>query len=311
MQRVGRTDLFYRTYRLEPGGRWEYRFQVDFERWVTDPANARTVPAVDGDGQYSELVTAGYRTATHLVEPTGPRGRLDEFTLTSGILGYDKPIKVWLPPGYDEGTTTYPLLVVNDGSAWLDKGLLTHALDNLVGQRMRPVVVAFVQAYDQWWLEAGGTRNADYARMLVEELLPALGERYRLTREPASRAVMGSAFYGFSSAWVALRHPEAFGQAAAQSVYLGLGHGGELADLIRARTAPGTRFYLDWNRYDMRDIDRDWDFAADGRTLAGLLKENGYTVEGGEALDSAGWGSWRNRTDRLLTTLFPLEGTSP
>ena len=29
-------------------------------------------------------------------------------------------------------------------------------------------------------------------------------------------------------------------------------------------------------------------------------------VTGGEVHDSGGWSSWRNRTDRVLETLFPL-----
>jgi hypothetical protein len=41
--------------------------------------------------------------------------------------------------------------------------------------------------------------------------------------------------------------------------------------------------------------------------LAEMLRTNGYVVAGGEILDSFGWGGWRNRTDRLLEALFPLE----
>ena len=32
-----------------------------------------------------------------------------------------------------------------------------------------------------------------------------------------------------------------------------------------------------------------------------------YRLAGGEMLDSYGWSGWRNRTDRMLLALFPLE----
>ena len=38
-----------------------------------------------------------------------------------------------------------------------------------------------------------------------------------------------------------------------------------------------------------------------------LLTDRGYTVAGGEVPDGTGWSSWKNRTDRVLQSLFPLE----
>lgn len=307
MQRIEGTDLFHRSYRLEPGVRWEYRFQVDFDSWKTDPNNPRTVPSAEGEHELSELVTSGYTLANHTAEPAGTHGRLDEFSLKSEVLGYEKKIQVWLPPGYDDAERSYPLLVVNDGRAWLEKGLMANSLDNLVGKSVEPLVVAFVEPHGQWWLEAGGSRTDDYVRMQVEELMPALAERYRLDAAPTSRAVMGNLFYGVSTVYAALKHPDVFGKAALQSVFTGLGAGDAVREMIGGEGVESVTFYLDWNRYDVRNVDRDYDVAADSKELAGLLRDGGYTVHGGEVLDSYGWGGWRNRTDRLLTALFPIK----
>jgi enterochelin esterase-like enzyme len=308
MARVEGTDLFYRTYRLEPGARWEYRFQVDFEEWKTDPSNSRTVPSIDTADQLSELVTPGYMLSEHLAEPKGVRGRVDEFTLSSEALGYDKKIKVWVPPGYDESDATYPLLIVNDGDAWLDKGLMVTTLDNVVGKTVAPMVVAFVEPYGQWWLEAGGSTTEQYVTMQIDELIPQLEQRYRLTDSAESRAVMGNLVYAFRTTYAAVKHPEIFGKVGVQSVYTGLGHGDDLVALIEERSgAKSLQVYLDWNRFDLRNIDRDYDIAEDSKALADLLSQSGYTMEGGEILDSGGWGGWRNRTDKLLIALFPMQ----
>ena len=37
------------------------------------------------------------------------------------------------------------------------------------------------------------------------------------------------------------------------------------------------------------------------------LEAGGHDVKAAEVLDSAGWGGWRNRTDRVLATLFPVD----
>jgi len=306
MRRVEGTDLYYRTYELEPGVRWEYAFQTDYETWGPDPHNPRSVPAIEGDQKLSEVATGGQAPPKFLESPTGARGRIDTFALKSQALGADKEVKVWVPPDYDTSKQSYPLLVVNDGTAWLDKGLLATALDNLVGTRVAPVVVAFVPAAGQWWFEAGGSRTDDYARMLAEELVPELEKRYRLIAKPQARAVLGNRFYGFSTAYAAVEHPQVFGKAAIQSVYLGLGHVDDLAIKVGKRTESSPRFYLDWNRFDERNIDRGWDFAQDSRQFADMLRQGGYSFDGGEVVDSYGWGGWRGRIDRVLATLFPL-----
>ncbi len=306
MRHVDGTDLHYRSYQLEPGVRWEYTFQLDYETWATDPRNPRTVPAVEGDDKFSEVATGGQPPPKFLEEPKGPRGRIDTFKIKSEALGAEKEIKVWVPPGYDGTDRSYPLLLVNDGTAWLDRGLLATALDNLVGTRVAPVIVAFVPASRQWWFEAGGSRTDDYARMLATELVPDLEKRYRLVAKPEARAVLGTGFYGFSTAYTTLDHPDVFGKAAIQSVYMGLGHADDLTAKIQAHAGASSRIYLDWNRYDQRNIDRGWNFARDSSDLSQLLRTSGYKVDGGEVVDSYGWGGWRGRIDRVLVALFPM-----
>jgi enterochelin esterase-like enzyme/outer membrane protein assembly factor BamB len=305
MHKVEGTDLFWRSFRLEPKARWEYAFQLDFDKWVPDSRNARTVPPTEGEDRLSEFVAPGYALPNYLAEPSGTRGKLDAFTLKSAALGYDKEVKVWLPPGYAEGDRTYPLLVVNDGSAWLERGLMANSLDNLVGHGVAPLVVAFVPASPQWWLEAGGGRTNDYAKMLTTELVPELEKRYRLIPDPQHRALLGLRYFGLTTTYVLLSHPDVFGSAAAQSVSLKLNVGSDLLRLIETHAAPKSRLYLDWNRYDERNGDRNYDLGADSRRLTDLLHKGSYAVQGGEVLDSAGWGGWRNRTDRMLKALFP------
>lgn len=306
------TDLFYTTLELPAGGRWEYRYQVDFEEWVVDPKNPHRVPTLGGRGEYSELVSEAYEGLTEVDAAAEAAGRMETFSLASKHLeGDDKEIQVWLPPGYEEGAADgeprYPLLVVHDGKAWLEQGELQKTLDAVMGSRVEPTVVAFVPANRYWWLEAGGSSTESYARMVGEELIPELERRYRLRKDPAARAQLGLRYYGLSAAFITLRYPEVFGQAALQSPSLSLGARETLEKMIREGDAGAVRFYLDWNRYEDVTVDRGLDTGKDARELNQLLLDEGYSVRGGERLDSHGWGAWRRRVARVLAELFPKQ----
>ncbi len=90
-----------------------------------------------------------------------------------------------------------------------------------------------------------------------------------------------------------------------QSVHLSLGAGDALEQFVLDRVDAGIRFYLDWNRYDERDVDMDFSFREESLRLAEMLRKGGCELQGGEVLDSHGWGGWRNRSDRMLVSLFP------
>ncbi len=250
-----------------------------------------------------------YRSPAYLAEAEeNRRGNLDTLEFESKILGNKREIRVYLPAGYnDDDERAYPVLIVNDGLAWIDKGQMKNTLDSVIGPRAEAVVVVFLAPSPQWWLEAGGSNTDGYVQMLAEELVPFLGERYRLIDDPGARALMGNVFYGFSAAYGAFKYPDTFGKAAVQSVYLGLGAGDTLVEMIRTGDPGEIQLYVDWNRYESRNVDDGWNLREDGMKLAEELEGSGYTYAGGEVMDSFGWGSWRSRSDDILELLFPVE----
>ena len=130
---------------------------------------------------------------------------------------------------------------------------------------------------------------------------------WRATLQQNLPFTMGNRYYATSAILTALKHPELFGRVAVQSAYTSGPALGEMTELMEATQTAGIRFYVDWNRYDERNVDREWDLGSHSASLATLLEEHGYPVAGGEAADSVGWGGWRTRTDELLVTLFPAE----
>jgi enterochelin esterase family protein len=313
MSRVDGTDLWVKSFDIEDGARWEYAFQVDYGPPLLDPRNPRSVPATFGEGM-SEIATPGYDPEGHWLAdpPDSPgsgesRGRLESFEFTSETLGNTRTLQAWLPPGYDEGDASYPLLLIHDGEDWMENGGLANSLDHLVGKSVRPLVAVFIAPMDEWWFEAGGTGTDAYLEMLAREMLPALEKRYRLSRAPADRALLGMRSFGMTAAYGPLLFPQVFGKAGLQSVNQGDITRHAIFERLGRGAPPGAVYYLDWNRYEMRNPDRATDIAGDCKRLFDALEKAGVTVRGGEVLDAYGWGGWRARNDDLLQALFPME----
>jgi hypothetical protein len=80
-----------------------------------------------------------------------------------------------------------------------------------------------------------------------------------------------------------------------------------LKDSVRSPQEQPLRMYMDWGLYDIRGTREGWDMVKENRELYSYLKDKGYYPAGGEVHDGTGWTSWRNRTDRWLVSLFPIQ----
>ncbi len=308
LERITGTDLYHRSYRLESGTRWEYRFVKDLSERVADPHNPRTVPPSRGDVPYSELVLDGFELPTHLGEPdAAARGTVETHTFASEKLGNEREVRVYLPAGYSGGTDSYPLFLVQ-GLDWADKGRMVTALDNLIGESIEPLVVAFVAPRNEWWLEGGGSGTDAYVDMLAEELVPFLEDNYRLEKKADARALMGTTGFGLSAAYAALKHPDVFSKVAAGSVNLEAGSFDELMELVARPEKADVEFLVGWLRWDVRRHAGGLDYRGDSMKLAQALEEHGYETTGVEYRDAYGWAAAQAICDDVLEALFPLAG---
>ncbi|MFB3111565.1 MAG: alpha/beta hydrolase-fold protein [Gemmatimonadales bacterium] len=327
MERISGTDFYYKSYALEPGGRWEYLFNLNFDKYVTDPLNPRRSP---GDWQeVSEVATPGWVEPRHLDEPVGARGSTESFRFESEILANEREVKVYLPSAYSTGRQRYPLLVVNNGVRVLELIKMDHSLDNLIGKSVAPLIVAFVgtpaEAHESWqeggppsYKEYGGLHTGMHARMLAEELVPRLDHTYRTLHQPEAKAVMGIGSAGLTALYAALHHSTVFGKVAVQSLRPGptplqsssfrpRPFWDALLVLLQEKEPLPVQIYLDWARSELRSAEQDIDLRRDNGNLFRLLQEKGYTVGGGEYPGGPGWGSWQARTDKVLMALFPVQ----
>ena len=119
------------------------------------------------------------------------------------------------------------------------------------------------------------TLSDQYARFLLEEILPAVGDQYRLTQEPGNRAICGASSGGICSWTVAWERPDAFRKV--------LSHVGSFADirgghvyptLIRKTPRKPIRVFL---QAGSNDLDRDWgNWSLANLEMAAALNFAGY-----------------------------------
>jgi enterochelin esterase-like enzyme len=154
----------------------------------------------------------------------GTRGRVEVERLPpfeSQILGESRTIDVFLPRGYRTDTQlSYPVLYANDGQDMTAVNLV-DVLDSLQeAGAMAPVLVVAIHATDriQDYGTAGipnaqgqGARADRYQHFLLDELIPSIDARYRVTRGPEATAVMGWSLGGLSAFDLAWRNSDRIG----------------------------------------------------------------------------------------------------
>ncbi len=321
MSKVPGTDLFYHSVDLESDARVNYLLLEDYEE-ILDPRNPRETEttmvgkdmemSMTGEAMpMSWLAMPDWREPAHLAPaPESRRGRLETHEMVSETLK-DAPagppgsppadpkvtLEVYLPHGYDESEARYPVAFVHDGKAAIERGLLPNSLDNLIGERVAPVIVVFLG------IPAQGPR---YDQVFVEEVVPFGDQSFRTQASPAARANPGSNFAGLNAMLATLKHPDLFHKIATQSLILLTFSENMIYPLVEEMGEEPPAIYMDWGKYDMRTRHENWDTRVSNHKLAQALRDKGVDVAGGEASDGTGWSSWRNRTDRVFEAMFPL-----
>ncbi|MFV0360370.1 alpha/beta hydrolase-fold protein [Tropicimonas sp.] len=230
LERLGDSEVWYRTYLVPDSLRLFYRLAPDVPRIPgnpgerrrallavaqADPLNTTPVPgdAPDAYGRYSYLELGGAPPQPGYPPDLVISGRIEHYPFTSAILGNMRDITLYLPAGFDPEDPANVLLFVFDGADYLSaRAPIPGMLDRLIAQgRLPPVAAVFVDAVDPDLRARELTCDPGFADMLATELLTEVVTRTGLAQDPGRTAVAGSSFGGLAAACAAYRHPQAFG----------------------------------------------------------------------------------------------------
>ncbi len=198
-----------------------------FEMSKTDPLNSETFlfPKDDNDPdgwpEFSLSILRGPKAAPqpHVEKRADiPHGEVKESKFKSEILGNERRVWVYTPPGYEQkGHKPYHFLFTFDGGSYMTVVPTPTVLDNLLAEGKIPPMVCVMVDNAKDARANDLPPNENFPRFVREELMPWVHEHYNITDDPAKSFIAGSSYGGIASTWNALKNPDIFGNVLSQS----------------------------------------------------------------------------------------------
>ncbi|WP_257667920.1 alpha/beta hydrolase [Parapedobacter tibetensis] len=210
----GNRDFFHISYTIPSDAILEYRFIADGKK-VMDLNNPQVTQSFDyGDRNIFSMpgfVRSPYIDTRHDIE----KGITSRWVFkTDTPLFSDRLIWVYTPYNYTKDKE-YPVLYVHDGMWAMYLRPFINVVDNLIyDEKIEPIVVVFVAFEDR--SNEYISQSADYAKMIVEEMIPFVEENFRVSSSPDKRGIIGASAGGHSAIVTAFRHPDFFGNVSSQ-----------------------------------------------------------------------------------------------
>ncbi len=284
-----------------------YGFRVDGLS-LLDPGNPWVKPMRSPTTSVLEVPGQGdlphdFRDVAH--------GALRLLAYWSRALGRLRRLRVYTPPGYDDGAGRYPVLYLLHGAGdneatWTDLGRADLIADNLIASgETRPLIIVMTDGHayvEREWSAEGRRRNSDALRRdLIEDVIPLVEGRYRVRGEQSNRAIAGLSMGGGQAISIGLNHMELFSHVAGFSSYVGSPREA-VAAALDAPEAVNAALSCFWLAIGENDFLLD-DAEAFHQELCSVGIEHHYHVTSGDH----SWPVWRRYLVELLPLLF-LEG---
>ncbi|MEO5922350.1 MAG: alpha/beta hydrolase-fold protein [Bryobacteraceae bacterium] len=261
-----------------------------------------------------------------------PKGEVKgPFTLPSQAYpGTQHTYWVYVPAQYDPSVAA-SLMIFNDGQAfWAMDGDIRAqvVMDNLIYRRELPVMIGvFINPgrtpeQPEPNLKEWGDRTTNrpteynslddkYARVIVDELMPALYKDYNISRDPERHGIGGSSSGAIAAFTVAWERPDQFRKVLSNvGSFVNIRGGHAYPDIIRKAEKKPLRVFLTDGRNDNRslradgtyDVNRDW-FAQNVR-MQQALESKGYDLNYAYGIQSHGQSMLRAVLPEMMRWLW-------
>lgn len=219
-----------------------------------------------------------------------PRGRVEKFEWTSRIFhGTRRDAWVYVPAQYDPQTPAC-VMIFQDGGSFQDRNgpwRVPTVFDNLIHKKQMPVTMGI-------FLNPGQVPPArpdaaprynrsfeydspgdQYARFLLEEILPEVQKTYNLAKDGNSRGLCGISSGGICAFTAAWEKPTEFTRVVSfVGSFTNLRGGNVYPDLIRKAEPKALRVFLQDGKNDLNIFAGSWYIA--NQDMAAALEFSGY-----------------------------------
>ena len=254
--------------------------------------------------------------------------RLHEFQ--SGIFRNTRLLRVWVPPGYDQpenNSRQYPVFYLNDGQNLFDPATAYIGVDwqvdeaaaRLIAEDKIPplIIVGIDNAQKDRAKEYLPYRSMNppvfrpqgrrYPDFLLNEVMPFLGERYRIARGAENTGLGGSSLGAIISLYTEIARPEVFGRLLIESPSLFISNR-QLLRASRAFRQWPARIFMAMGTREAGNQERDRQVVEDVRELERILRHAGLdesrlrvNIDEGATHSE---GAWAKRFPEALSFLF-------
>ncbi len=283
-------------------GKIHYKYLVNGE-WTADPEN----PMQDADaGVCNSLLTVRAKSADEALSSTGNTPAWNETEVSvseagEGPGGITRPVTIVHPPVLDPNRKV-AVVYLQDGTEYREHGQIKTLLANLSLDQSLPIIIGVLIPHRNRIAEYGLARA--YSDFVAKNVVSSVEARLGLKITKNDRLIMGPSMGGLASLFIALEHPEVFGNVASQSG--SVWYPDKLAHIWPrferfALDHPGAkdlRIYLDVGAFETQTMK---DFNADTFALAQRL---GFEVDFHITPAHHSWHAWRNGTSAILRSFF-------
>lgn len=235
MHQIPDSDVWYLTVKLPMGARFTYQLSPNDPLTFDGPRAAQRAATRQADPLNLNPLSACPPTDSKFdcdsvaelpgappqpwlgVKPGIAAGRVEKHKIKSAIQKIERPFSVYTSANYKADGPPNALLIMFDGEDLEDDTYRVSTMNNLIAASKIPsTVVVFVDNLPRRRL-VDLVANPDFADFLAKELVPWVREHYNITKDPKQTVVTGNSAGGLAAPYVALRHPEIFGNVLSAS----------------------------------------------------------------------------------------------
>jgi len=278
--RVGDSDLYVASARLPEGKAFTWRIEADGK-----PLSLGVEK--NGRPRQSGQLEVYSTHPDSVARPGVPKGKLTAMPKWSSQVFEGTTRDWWVyVPAQSKPEAPAAVMVFQDGGGYRD--FVPTVLDNLIASGEMPVTVGIF--LNPGTFEGGrsnrsfeyDTLSDQYARFLLEEILPEVEKTTKLRHDPAGRAIAGISSGGICAWTVAWERPEEFGKVLSwvgsftniASGKSGREGGHNYEAMIRKTPKKPIRVFLQDGSHDLDNANGNWPLA--NQQMAKSLAFAGY-----------------------------------
>lgn len=287
-----------------PAGAYRYSFDVDGVT-VLDPANRHT--SESNRNAWSLYAMPGSDT----MDMRGvPHGAVAEVHYFSQVLGRDRRMHVYTPPGYESGERAYPVFYLLHGAmdsddSWTTVGRANAILDNMIAAgRAEEMIVVMPDGHTGPFVRGvSGLPLDEFAREFATDIRREVERRYRVARGRSNTAIAGLSMGGAQTLEIAARALTDYGYVGVfSSGVFGVNDNDDWESQHRAVLEDSKArdgLALVWF-----STGRDDFLLGTTEATVGMLRGHGFDVEYVESAGGHTWTNWRDYLQTFAARLF-------